>query len=84
MLGSPKDAAELYMSTLPHGTAERWERRRRRFHHLCTAAVCSLLAILIGLVVFFINTDGIVIIKTSDTITYLDEGQPVPTPHPVG
>lgn len=82
-LGSPEEAAGAFMESLPAGAAEHWAGAHRRRLRLMTAAVCLVFALLVGIVVFYFVTKGVVIIETETTIYYLDEGETPPTPLPL-
>lgn len=84
MLGSPEEAADAFMETLPPGTAERWAGTRKRRMRLATAAVCLIFALLIGVIAFFWKTHGVVLIETQTTITYYDSSDmPQATARPI-
>lgn len=48
LLGDPRDAAALFMDTLPPGTAEEWQRKTRRRRRLAALAVALVVAALAG------------------------------------
>ena len=82
-LGSPEEAAGAFMESLPAGTAEHWAGAHRRRLRLMTAAVCLVFTLLVGIVVFYYVTKGVVIIETETTIVYETEGAPKTTPLPL-
>ena len=82
-LGVPADAVELYMSTLPEGTAEHWISARRLRFRLGIAATCLVVALLIGCLAFFSITDGILVFESKETVIYLDDDVPFPTAEPI-
>ena len=82
-LGSPEEAAGAFMESLPPGAAEHWAGAHRRRLRLTAAAGCLVFALLVGIVVFYFVTKGVVIIETETTIYYLDEGETPPTPPPL-
>lgn len=77
-LGSPEEAAGAFMESLPPGAAEHWAGAHRRRLRLTAAAVCLVFTLLVGIVVFYFVTKGVVIIETQKTIYYLDEGASMP------
>lgn len=79
VLGSPAEAAGAFMETLPPGAAEQWAGAHRRRLRLTAAAVCLAFALLVGVVVFYFVTKGVVIIETQKTIYYLDEDASMPS-----
>lgn len=83
MLGSPEEAAEAFMETLPPGTAERWAGTRKRRMRLATAVVCLIFALLVGVIAFFWKTHGVVLIETQTTIVYETPGAPLATAMPL-
>lgn len=84
VLGPPQDAAELYMSTLPPGTALHWTAAHKRRRKLAILAMCLAFALLVGIVAFFVVTEGVVIIEAQTTIAYDFYGSPPATAQPIG
>lgn len=82
-LGSPEEAAGAFMESLPPGVAEHWAGAHRRRLRLAAAAVCLVFTLLVGIVVFYFVTKGVVIIETETTIVYETEGAPKTTPLPL-
>ena len=82
-LGSPEEAAGAFMESLPAGAAEHWAGARKRRLRLTAAAVCLVFALLLGVIAFFVATNGVAIIEKETTIYYLDENSADPTPPPL-
>lgn len=82
-LGSPEEAAGAFMESLPAGAAEHWAGAHRRRLRLTAAAVCLVFALLLGVIAFFVATNGVAIIEKETTIYYLDENSADPTPPPL-
>ena len=83
ILGSPQDAADAFMESMPPDTAERWAGARKRRMRLATAAVCLIFALLVGVIAFFWKTHGVVLIETQTTIASTYPGAPFATARPI-
>ena len=81
-LGSPEEAAGAFMESLPAGAAEHWAGAHRRLR-LTAAAGCLVFALLVGIVVFYFVTKGVVIIETETTIVYDAKDAPPATAPPL-
>lgn len=77
-LGSPEEAAGAFMESLPPGAAEHWAGAHRRRLRLTAAAVCLVFALLVGVIAFFVATNGVAIIEKETTIYYLDDNSSMP------
>ena len=82
-LGSPEEAAGAFMESLPAGAAEHWAGAHRRRLRLTAAAGCLVFALLVGIVVFYFVTKGVVIIETETTIVYDAKDAPPATAPPL-
>lgn len=86
LLGDPRDAAALFMDTLPPGTAEEWRKKETRRKNAARLIVGVLIAALMALLVFFCTNKGVFFVKTTIIDygeTYEDDVSQVPTIPPV-
>lgn len=72
ILGSPQDAADAFMESMPPDTAERWAGARKRRLRLAAVSICLVIALLVGVIAYFWVTQGVVLIETETTVTYYD------------
>ena len=79
MLGSPEEAADAFMETLPPGTAERWAGTRKRRLRLAAVSICLVIALLVGVIAYFWVTQGVVLIETEPSIYYLNDDSSMPS-----
>ena len=79
ILGSPQDAADAFMESMPPDTAERWAGARKRRLRLAVVSICLVIALLVGVIAYFWVTQGVVLIETEPSIYYLNDDSSMPS-----
>lgn len=69
-IGTPEQAAQEYIRSLPEGVAESWLKRKKQCKRLALAAVVLLIVLLAGLVIYYYMIRGVLVSK----VTIIDYG----------